>query len=125
MDKKKYQVVIDLDSCADFYDFCVENDIEFVVNGMKFDDAKDEKAVMQKLQDEMTKLINLLLFKRKIRDLLQIITRDKNINVSLPEAKELLTNFFIEFRQQSADLLTSLMPIPATPKTPSGNTKEC
>ena len=124
MEKKKYQVIIDLDSCADFYDFCIKNDIEFVVNGIKFENPKDEGKVMKQLQHEMNNLLSLLLFKRKIHDLLKIITRQDDVKVSLPEAKELCKDFFLEYRQQSADLLISLMPIPTTQKTPSGNTSE-
>lgn len=123
MKKVNLTPAIDIDSCADFYDFCKENDIDFIVEGME-SDPKDEKKLTAELNNNLTKLYKLLFKERKIRTLLAIITRlpEEEIKATIPEAKELLTSFFIELDQQSAGLMVGMVlnPTGQLTKTHSG-----
>ncbi len=102
------RAVVNLDTCGKFYDFLVENGIEFIVDGMG-DIA--EKDLEKNLQKQTSKLILKLIFKGKMKEMLAIMTDtpDDFGKAGILEVKEIISDFFTGMQELSNGSLMCLL----------------
>jgi len=107
---QKMKAVVNLDTCGKFYDFLVENGIEFIVDGMGEIPEKDLDKILQK---QTSKVILKLVFKGKLKELLAIMTDTQEDfgKAGLKEVKEIVQDFFQNMQELSNGSLMCLLGI--------------